>query len=299
MPNRMLRDWTDSEAVNELSDKGERLFVRLIQVADDYGRFSANPKIVKGKAIPLLDWNLKEINRLINSLHQAGLITLYGAKGKVFLEINNFNQRIRNQASKYPDPEVIARTNDGGSRTNDGGSRTNDGLDVDVDVVVFGDVDVDAIAGDDSGKINNLEAKKKAEEQRAKDEMFAEFWNAFAYKDGKQEARRTFMKIPHLSKIFHKILHGAKKEAARRPELEANGRTPKMAQGWLTSKRWEDYEEDPLFAANTSSVYDEDLIRRVVTDHFPEHLDDVDKFVLGAIDIPPQIKSRIQEESAQ
>jgi len=47
MPNRILRDWTDSDRVNSLSAEAERLFIRLIMKADDYGRYlgGAGPRI--------------------------------------------------------------------------------------------------------------------------------------------------------------------------------------------------------------------------------------------------------------
>ena len=55
MPNRILRDYTDSVPVNRLDWLGECLFVRLIQKADDYGRFHGNPTLVKSLLFPLKD----------------------------------------------------------------------------------------------------------------------------------------------------------------------------------------------------------------------------------------------------
>ncbi|MCK4463344.1 MAG: hypothetical protein KAU58_03430, partial [Candidatus Omnitrophica bacterium] len=40
--------------------------------------------------------------------------------------------------------------------------------------------------------------------------------------------------------IVDKIIIAAEAEAKRRPNLKANGEKPKMAQGWLSGKRWED-----------------------------------------------------------
>ena len=37
-----------------------------------------------------------------------------------------------------------------------------------------------------------------------------------------------------------KINEAAKQEASCRHELTSQGKTPKMAQGWLTGRRWED-----------------------------------------------------------
>ena len=44
-------------------------------------------------------------------------------------------------------------------------------------------------------------------------------------------------------KTVNDIIVAAKAEAKRRPDLKSNGKTPKMAQGWLSGKRWEDEAE--------------------------------------------------------
>jgi hypothetical protein len=55
MPTRILRDYTDSAAFDGLSAEGERLFIRLLMKADDFGRFHANPKLVKALCFPLAE----------------------------------------------------------------------------------------------------------------------------------------------------------------------------------------------------------------------------------------------------
>jgi hypothetical protein len=72
-------------------------------------------------------------------------------------------------------------------------------------------------------------------------ETFMLFWEAFGYKRGKAEATDTWLDIPTLTdKIVNEIIISAKAEAKRRPGLKSNGGKPKMAQGWLSGKRWED-----------------------------------------------------------
>ena len=72
-------------------------------------------------------------------------------------------------------------------------------------------------------------------------ESFKLFWDAFSYKSGKAEAADSWLDIPELrDSLVAKIVEAAKQEAAGRPALVAANRTPKMAQGWLTSRRWED-----------------------------------------------------------
>lgn len=84
-----------------------------------------------------------------------------------------------------------------------------------------------------SSKGKKLEGKRKV--------TFEQFWEAFDYKKGKASAADSWLKIPKLTDaIVSDIIKAAKAEAKRRPSLIENGTTPKMAQGWLTERRWED-----------------------------------------------------------
>lgn len=104
MPNRILRDWTDSEAVNLLDWQAEVLFIRLVMKADDHGRFSANPKLLRSLCFPLRD-GIREtdIARCLDDIQKAGLIRLYTAADKPLLQIEKFGQRVRSE-SKYDGP---------------------------------------------------------------------------------------------------------------------------------------------------------------------------------------------------
>jgi len=96
-------------------------------------------------------------------------------------------------------------------------------------------------------------------DDRMKD--FDSFWDAFGYKQGKGGAEKSWMAITGYSpELLERILVGAKAEAKRRPAIEAQGRTPKMAQGWLSEKRWEDEIEKPKqktwpISGNSDSEY--------------------------------------------
>ncbi len=103
MPNRILRDWTDSEAVDLLSVQAERFFTRLIMKADDYGRYSANLKLLRSTIFPLkTDIRETDITRWLAECEKSGLIALYSVASKGFLQINNFKQTLRQKNEKYP-----------------------------------------------------------------------------------------------------------------------------------------------------------------------------------------------------
>lgn len=104
---RLLRDWTDSETMNELSAEAEVFFTRLIMKADDYGSFYANPKLLKANLFPLRD-TLKDatVTKWINELTRAGLLFTYVHEGKSYIRIINFGQRLRNMRNTFPQPDI-------------------------------------------------------------------------------------------------------------------------------------------------------------------------------------------------
>lgn len=106
MPNRILRDTTDSEKVNSLSPQAEVIFYRLMMKADDYGVFHAKPSLIKAALFPLRLDTVREadISRWIAECEKAGLIAFYEADSKPFLVIMNFGQRMRNMKKRFPDP---------------------------------------------------------------------------------------------------------------------------------------------------------------------------------------------------
>jgi hypothetical protein len=86
--------------------------------------------------------------------------------------------------------------------------------------------------------------KKKRTLSGKRLESFERFWAAFGYAKGKAEAADAWLDIPSLTNaLVNTICLAAEREAARRPEIVARGNTPKMAQGWISGRRWEDVPE--------------------------------------------------------
>jgi hypothetical protein len=105
MPNRMLRDWTDSLRFDNIDAASEQLFVRLLMKADDYGRFHAEPRLVRSMCFPLGGPNESAVAKSISDLSQRGLISTYVAGDRQFLAIVNWGQRFRGSKPKFPQPE--------------------------------------------------------------------------------------------------------------------------------------------------------------------------------------------------
>lgn len=105
MPNRILKESIcRSEEIDSLSWFEEVLFYRLIVICDDFGRYDGRAKIIKGSCFPLKDVTEKDIDKALDKLSAVGLVRVYRAQGRPYLQLVTWaeHQRIRNQKSKYP-----------------------------------------------------------------------------------------------------------------------------------------------------------------------------------------------------
>jgi hypothetical protein len=101
----MLRDWTDSLRFDGITAEAERLFMRLIMKADDYGRFHAEPRLLKAGCFPLQDHiRPNDLFRWLDELSHRQLILRYEVSGRAYLAIVNFGQRLKQSRQKFPTP---------------------------------------------------------------------------------------------------------------------------------------------------------------------------------------------------
>lgn len=112
MPSRLIRDISDSRPINALSEASELFYRRLLHVVDDFGRFTADPEILRAKCFPLRleTW---PVSRVAGVLAEVGsmlrddgrpLVLLYTSSYKRWLEVTDFGQRLRTMKSKCPSP---------------------------------------------------------------------------------------------------------------------------------------------------------------------------------------------------
>lgn len=109
MPNRIIREGILSSEKIALLDWAEEVFYRRLQsIVDDYGRYEANPQLLRSKCYPMQTDDVKQSNitAWLSACVKAGLIVVYEVGGKAYLEIVNFGQQLRSK-SKYPDPSLI------------------------------------------------------------------------------------------------------------------------------------------------------------------------------------------------
>ena len=108
MPVRLIRDGIlTSEPVCSLTWPAEILYRRLMSVVDDYGRFHANPRLIRAACYPLQIDKVSDadIGKWLTECVTAALVSVYPASdGKRYLQIEKFGQQIRSK-SKFPTPD--------------------------------------------------------------------------------------------------------------------------------------------------------------------------------------------------
>src|SRR5688572_13661582 len=110
VPDRIIRERAlTSPSLDLLSDGGERLFWRLVPVADDYGRFDANPMVVRAKCFPLRTEKRLRVSIIENWMRELVAvdgIRLYSVNGRKFGYFPAWfdSQRRRESRAKFPDP---------------------------------------------------------------------------------------------------------------------------------------------------------------------------------------------------
>jgi hypothetical protein len=107
MPQRFLRPGlTNSDRWNAVSFGAQSLFVRILTLVDDFGRYDGRLPILHGQCFALRnDVKPQHTAGFRSELHAAGLILVYEVDGKEFLQVTKWQERARGDRSKYPNPQ--------------------------------------------------------------------------------------------------------------------------------------------------------------------------------------------------
>jgi len=109
MPSRYLRpEIRTSRRWNACSWCAQSLYIRLITLVDDFGRYEADPVILCSEAFPTFrHFRPGKVTKLLAELHANDLIRLYQHDGKTYLQITRWKERIRSTQSKFPAPPGV------------------------------------------------------------------------------------------------------------------------------------------------------------------------------------------------
>jgi len=106
MPQRFLRPGiTTSDKWNKLGWFEQSLYIRLLTLVDDAGRYDGRDAIIHAHCFPLRDDVIRQQTAAgCEQLAAVGLIEFYEHDGKRFLQFTNWQERVRNK-SKWPEPK--------------------------------------------------------------------------------------------------------------------------------------------------------------------------------------------------
>lgn len=232
-----------NEDMASISESACLLALGLLNYSDDDGYFNANIALIKAAVFPIREPS-GSITVLLRELSSVGYIELFSCENsRSYGKVTNFkDHQVINKptASKIKDLTLLPY--DYGSDTvglpsgKEGKGKERKGRDK-PPTPLKGGPTVDCLRG------------KLLKGQQAKD--FLRFWESFSYKEGRAGAATSWSKIKDYSpELVERIIAAATDKAKRR---SGEDKTPQMAQGWLSGKRWED---EPLEVKN---IFDEAL----------------------------------------
>jgi len=277
MASRLIRDGlVESEPFNSISWQAQALFLRLMLKADDFGRYTAEPRLVRAAVFPIQLDHVSDLDvkTWIEECEEAALIVTYTVKDKRFLEIPRFDQRLRAKRSKFPAPnrhdsavncphiaDKCPQVADTCPHVADKCPPVADKCPPEVEVEV--EVEEGGVGGvpEKPAPLTLVAPDPPSARKRASvDEGFEKFWAVYPVKAGKANAHRVWKGLSEADKAL------ATEKAAVYARLTAGATAIKYAQGWLNGRRWEDDPETwkrlgrPLDGARPASppplVYD-------------------------------------------
>lgn len=247
MASRLIRDGlVESEPFNSISWQAQALFLRLMLKADDFGRYTAEPRLVRAAVFPIQLDHVSDLDvkTWIEECEEAALIVTYAVDGKRFLEIPRFDQRLRAKRSKFPAPNRhdsavnCPHTADKCPQVAGICPHVADKCPPEVEVEVeVEEGDVGGVPEKPAPLTLVAPDPPSARKRASADDGFEKFWAAYPVKAGKAAALKAWKGLSEADKAL------ATEKAAVYARLTVGATAIKYAQGWLNGRRWEDDPE--------------------------------------------------------
>lgn len=109
MPQRFLRPGiTTSQRFNSVDWVAQSFYIRLITLVDDYGRYEADPRLLRSHVFPYgdsrgEDVSMTTIENICKQMLAKKLVFFYSVAGKNYLQLTKWKEHARS-ASRYPEP---------------------------------------------------------------------------------------------------------------------------------------------------------------------------------------------------
>lgn len=83
------------------------MYVRLITLVDDFGRYDAHPRLLISHVFPMGDPSSKAVttvamDKMCKEVGDSGMVLFYENDGKRYLQMSRWQERARAEKSRYP-----------------------------------------------------------------------------------------------------------------------------------------------------------------------------------------------------
>ncbi len=222
MPNRFIREsCRSSRNLDRLTDFEERLFWRLLTTADDYGRFMADPELVRAACFPYKSLSVEKVGSALEGLQSHSLISLYAVDNRQYGEFVTFEKhqgKPRSRKSKYPERLDVFLHAD-----------VSNSLQM-KPVLVSGETPPNTNTDLNSSSLNSI--LDSPQENDVSDLRFEEFWQAYPARNGKKLEKAAtaalFLKLDPADQAL--AVQSARNYA---DALKHQGISPKDPKRWL------------------------------------------------------------------
>jgi hypothetical protein len=226
MPNRIIREGIlTSSRVTKLGWPDECFYRRLMSVVDDFGRYFADPGLLRAACYPrqLNKVSDSDIEKWLACVQKAALVRVYSAlDGERYLELLDFRQQVRAKESKFPPPIPSDDSMHSTCVADATQVIANEHLDVSVFVSVSDNSSPPLAAGGFDG-----------------------FWAAYPRKVGKDAARKAFDKRKPDSTLLAQMLSAIARQIDTEQWRKDGGQFIPHPATWLNEGRWQD-ESEPI-----------------------------------------------------
>lgn len=221
MPQRFLRPGiTTSERWNSVSFEAQSLFIRILTLVDDFGRYDARIPILHGQCFAMRsDVKAQRTAALRQELKDAGLISVYSVGGREYLQVSQWQERARSTTSRFPDPQDSAADCE--------------------QVVVIPQDSAASLAIDHRSSIIVPRPSDIAISSETMIGTFEEFWQSYPKKVGKADAERAWAKH-RCANILPQILTAIRKCKISADWTKDAGQFIPHPATWLNRRGWED-----------------------------------------------------------
>lgn len=221
MPQRFLKPGIiSSPKWDGLDWIAQSFYIRLITLVDDFGRFEANPTLLRNMAFPLReDIRTPQVQKLCQELQANQLAVFYKVDGKEYLQLLNWSERPRCERSRYPEhnnnSQLVFNSDVSNSLANVVKPLTSDSK-------------------------CSPSSSSSSSSSSSYGQGFLDFWGEYPNKKAKGHAYNSWLKIKPSPELAAEILSAVRAQKTWPDWTKDGGKYIPHPATWLNARRWED-----------------------------------------------------------